>query len=280
MVTATAAKTNTKPSLTIKRRFRAPPAKVFAAWTDPQKMMRWMGPAGVTRCEAENDLRVGGRYHIRMFMADDEHNVGGVYREIVPNEKVVFTWAWQSTPERESLVTVTIRPDDDGTIMTLLHEQFFDEKARDDHNKGWTGTMLRLETFLHTDGMPSPHGKFIWNELMTQDVDRAMVFYADTLGWSFEPVPGVNGSTYWIAKQGHERVGGLFPLDPATCANVPEGWLPYIAADNVDERVRIAQAKGATLMRPIFDVPGVGRIALLTAPGGAGIALMTPASMA
>jgi uncharacterized protein YndB with AHSA1/START domain len=103
MSTATAV----KPSLTIKRRFNASPAKVFAAWTDPQKMIRWMGPPSIIRCEVENDLRVGGRYHIKMVVPDDEHNVSGVYREIVPNEKVVFTWAWISTPERESLVTVS-----------------------------------------------------------------------------------------------------------------------------------------------------------------------------
>lgn len=138
----------TKPSLTIKRRFNAPPEKVFAAWTDPQKLMRWMGPQGVVRCEAKNDLRVGGRYDIKMFMNDEEHNVGGVYREIVANEKIVFSWAWHSTPERESLVTVTVKPDGTGTMMTLHHEQFFDEDARDRHNNGWTGTMDRLAAYL------------------------------------------------------------------------------------------------------------------------------------
>ena len=53
-----------KPSLTIKRRFNAPPEKVFAAWADPEKMKHWMGPAGTQRIEAKCDLRVGGRYHI------------------------------------------------------------------------------------------------------------------------------------------------------------------------------------------------------------------------
>ncbi len=60
----------------------------------------------------------------------------------------LLTWAWKSTPERESLVTVTFKPDGDGTLMTLLHEQFFDEDARDRHNAGWTSIMDRLETFL------------------------------------------------------------------------------------------------------------------------------------
>jgi len=138
----------TKPILTIKRRFKAPPAKVYAAWSDPEKMKNWMGPGDVQKVVAECDLRVGGRYHIKMIMTDDEHDVSGVYREIVPNEKLVFTWAWKSTPERESLVTVTFKDDNGGTVMTLLHEQFFDEDARDRHRAGWTSIMDRLETFL------------------------------------------------------------------------------------------------------------------------------------
>ena len=43
------------------------------------------------------------------------HEVGGIYREVVPNEKLVFTWAWHTTKERESLVTITIKPDGDGS---------------------------------------------------------------------------------------------------------------------------------------------------------------------
>jgi uncharacterized protein YndB with AHSA1/START domain len=110
-----------KPSLTIKRRFEAPPEKIFATWTDPQKMIRWMGPACVIRCEVENDLCIGGRYHHQKVMANDTHDVSGVYREIVANEKVVSTWAWESTPERESLVTVTFRRhDNDAAPRTVL----------------------------------------------------------------------------------------------------------------------------------------------------------------
>ena len=141
--------TAVKPSLTIKRRFRAPPAKVFAAWTNPQELAKWMGPSGTVAVTAEADLRAGGRYHIRIVVPGDEHNVSGVYREIVPNEKLVFTWAWRWTPERESLVTISLKADGDGTLMTFTHEQFFDEKARDDHNKGWTGTFEKLETYLN-----------------------------------------------------------------------------------------------------------------------------------
>ena len=110
----------TKPSLTIKRRFNAPPEKVFAAWTDPEKIKRWMGPGEIKALSAESDPRTGGRYRWRMKSPDgEEHDVSGVYREVIPNEKLVFTWAWKSTPERESLVTLTFKRDGDGTLMTL-----------------------------------------------------------------------------------------------------------------------------------------------------------------
>ena len=142
---------STRPSLTIKRRIKASPAKVYGAWTDPEKIMYWFGPhetmAGSVR--AELDVRVGGRFRASFDTADGEHHqVGGVYREVVPDERLVFSWAWHSTPERESLVTLTFKPDGDGTMFTLLHEQFFDQAARDGHEHGWTGTVDKLQQYF------------------------------------------------------------------------------------------------------------------------------------
>jgi uncharacterized protein YndB with AHSA1/START domain len=141
--------TATKPSLTLKRRFNAPRAKVFAAWTDPEKMKQWMGPEGVQGISCEIDARAGGSYRLVMRAPNgDEHDVSGVYREVVPNEKLVFTWAWKSSPDRQSLVTVLLKADGDGTLLTLTHEQFFDESARDHHQHGWTGSLNKLEKFV------------------------------------------------------------------------------------------------------------------------------------
>lgn len=137
-----------KPSLTLERRLKAPPEKVYAAWTNPQTLSRWMGGPEILSASASCDVRVGGRYDVKMIAADDEHNVGGVYREVVPNRKLVFTWAWRSMPERESLVTVEFVPDGEGTLMLFKHEQFFDEGARDRHNKGWTGSFEKLAVQL------------------------------------------------------------------------------------------------------------------------------------
>ena len=137
---------DTKPSLTLKRRLKAPPEKVYEAWTQPAQMMRWWGGNNEATRTAETDLRVGGRFHVG-FKGDtgEQHDVSGVYKEVVPNRKLVFSWAWRTTPERESQVTIDIKPDTDGSILTLTHEQFFNDKARDDHGRGWGFGLDQLE---------------------------------------------------------------------------------------------------------------------------------------
>ena len=139
---------STKPSLTLKRRLNATPDKIFSAWTDPEKIAQWWGPGQIKTVHAETDARVGGRFNVIMRSPDgEEHNVSGVYREVIPNEKLVFTWAWRSTPERESLVTVALKTDGAGTALTLTHEQFFDETTRDSHKSGWSGILDKLERY-------------------------------------------------------------------------------------------------------------------------------------
>ena len=141
-----------RPSLTLTRRFRARPEKVWSAWTDPEKLIAWFCTAKAKpgSFRAKLDVRVGGSYRISFDMQDsgEYSEVGGVYRDVVPNERLVFSWAWHSTPERESLVTVSIKPDRAGALMVFNHEQFFDETARDNHAKGWTELFAQLEQIL------------------------------------------------------------------------------------------------------------------------------------
>jgi uncharacterized protein len=126
--------------------------------------------------------------------------------------------------------------------------------------------------------MRGSHGTFYWNELMTRDVEGAKKFYADTLGWSYDamPMPGGGGS-YWLAMMDGEPVGGILDISAPDFGQVPESWMSYIAVDDVDARVAKAVKAGAKLMKPVFDVPGVGRIAILLQPDGAGVGWMTPA---
>ena len=138
-----------KPSLTIKKRIKAAPEKVYAAWTEPEKLTQWFGPDAGKVVSAEADVRVGGRYRVVFHTMDGEqHDVSGTYDAVVPNVKLSFSWMWRTMPERESHVTLTFKPEGEGTLLTLLHEQFFDEAARDGHREGWTGALDKLERLL------------------------------------------------------------------------------------------------------------------------------------
>jgi uncharacterized protein YndB with AHSA1/START domain len=142
--------THDKPSLGITRHYRVAPEKVWRAWTEPQALSRWFGPGdtdSVTR--AEMDVRVGGRYHIAFRTQDgEEHDVSGVYQEVELHRRLSFTWAWKSTPERVSLVTIELEPDGGGCELRFRHDRFFDQKAADDHKRGWTATFVKLDAFL------------------------------------------------------------------------------------------------------------------------------------
>ena len=141
----------TKPSLTLSRHYPVGPEKVWRAWTDPEALRKWWGPApGEPVAAAELDVRVGGKFRI-VFGGPQgtEHECAGVYKEVVPNRKLVFTWSWpRTTPERVSVVTIVFKAAGGGTDLVFTHEQLFDEKVRDDHKRGWSGLLENLEAFL------------------------------------------------------------------------------------------------------------------------------------
>ena len=142
--------TAAKPALKITRTYAAPREKVFRAWTDPEVMKKWFAPSDeFVVPEVEIDAKVGGRYRIVMRAPDGEyHRVGGVYREYSPPAKLVFSWAWERTPEHESLVTIEFKDLGKSTELTLTHEHFADEAARDKHQQGWNGCLERLQACL------------------------------------------------------------------------------------------------------------------------------------
>ena len=74
--------------------------------------------------------------------------MSGVYQEVEAHRRLVFTWAWQSTPERVSLVTLEFMPQGAGCELRFLHERFFNQEARDNHQRGWSATFAKLESVL------------------------------------------------------------------------------------------------------------------------------------
>jgi len=119
------------------------------------------------------------------------------------------------------------------------------------------------------------HGNFMWNELVTTDVEKAKAFYVATVGWKIDAMPMPSG-TYWIAKVGDTPVAGLMKMMPDMPAGVPPHWFSYLEVDDVDARVKAIAANGGKIVRPPFDIPEVGRIAIVSDPTGAVMGWMTP----
>jgi hypothetical protein len=116
-------------------------------------------------------------------------------------------------------------------------------------------------------------GTVIWSELMTTEVEKARAFYGKTLGITFEAYGDTNPG-YLLAMIGGKPAWGL--MDMTRTPGGPSGWFTYMAVDDVDARVAAALAAGAQLCRPVFDIPTVGRIAILQDPTGAIIGWMKP----
>ena len=135
--------------LVVKRMFEAPVERVYAAWTEPEMMRQWFAPGDMSVPAAEADVRVGGRYRVEMQGGDCEfHVTGGVYREVIPNRRLVFTWQWEGT-DLETLVTLEFRSvSASRTELTLIHEGFDSESTRDKHGFGWQGCLANLAAFV------------------------------------------------------------------------------------------------------------------------------------
>src|ERR1700731_100758 len=120
------------------------------------------------------------------------------------------------------------------------------------------------------------HGSFVWNELYPRDVEAAKAFYAATVGWTFEgmPMPHQN-RTYWIAKAGRKPVAGILDMRGIVPDTDPPHWLSYLEVDDVDRCVAEIESHGGKIVRPPFDVPEFGRIAIGADATGAFMAWVT-----
>ncbi|MGQ0810288.1 MAG: SRPBCC family protein [Nitrospiraceae bacterium] len=147
--------------LVITRVFDAPREIVWRAWTDTECFKQWFKlNDGVTMLSVKMDVRVGGRYRIQTRHPDDEYFTSvGVYREVNPPERLVFTWAWEkdgSEPDfgevepPETLVTLEFRARREQTEMVFTQTNFASVQSRDNHNRGWSAYFDQLAKFVKT----------------------------------------------------------------------------------------------------------------------------------
>ena len=142
--------------LIVTRVFDAPRALVYAAWTEPERMKQWMGPRDYPAVHQEGEFRPGGHWRACLRSVKDGHDLwqGGVYKEIVPPERLVFTFAWDRedrTTGHEMLVTLTFEDYGAGKTKMILRQELFESvESRDGHNFGWNSCFDRLAEYLHS----------------------------------------------------------------------------------------------------------------------------------
>jgi uncharacterized protein YndB with AHSA1/START domain len=134
--------------LEIRRVIKVPRARVFKSWTTPELMQQWFAPGGMRVANASADLRVGGEYRIEMHGVDDAVFVAsGVYRKIVTDELLSFTWGGACDSGNQTAVTIEFRDVEQGTELILTHEHFTTAESAARHEHGWIGCLDSLEEF-------------------------------------------------------------------------------------------------------------------------------------
>jgi uncharacterized protein YndB with AHSA1/START domain len=140
--------------LVLTRVFDAPRSLVFKAWTEPEHMANWFGPRGFKSTVLKQDLRPGGAYRIHMLGPDGDHWTQGVYREVVPPERLVMVGSWadaHGNPTRPETTLTLLFEDLAGKTKLTLHNAIFESvTARDAHHSGWNSSLDCLAEYLAT----------------------------------------------------------------------------------------------------------------------------------
>jgi len=141
-----------KNELVITRTFDAPRELVFKAWTEPERIKQWLAPRGFKIPVAEGELRPGGKWRQSMVAPDGMQLwLGGVYKEINPPERLVFTHAWDDPtgkPGPETTCTVVFTERNGKTEMNFRQGPFPAADSKSQHNDGWSQCFDRLSELL------------------------------------------------------------------------------------------------------------------------------------
>ncbi len=132
--------------LVLRRSFPVPPRAVWRAWTDAAAVRSWFGQDEAAGWQAEMDVRVGGRYRFTMRnSAGHYYEAHGVYREVVPDRRLVFSWTWQAGPDAaEAVITVDLKQAAGGTDLEFTLDPVVDPRESD----AWRADFKRLAVLL------------------------------------------------------------------------------------------------------------------------------------
>ena len=132
--------------LSLHRDIDASVERVYAAWTDPESLRKWLAPGNAVVVRAVAEVAAGGTFLVEMRASDGRlWLTRGVYLEVVPFKRLVHTWCWEGS-DVETQVTVEFeRVSANKTRLKLTHSRFAQEEARDEHERGWEACLRNLE---------------------------------------------------------------------------------------------------------------------------------------
>lgn len=265
--------TDTRCDLFIARHFNAAPEKVFKCFTTIDGLKQWMGPQTCRVLDGEMDFRVGGTYKLRMSTAMGDVSLKGVFEEIDAPRTLAYTFQWCDNEVFNSIetrVSFSFQEEGGGTLMHMHHKGLENPESRDNHHEGWNGSFDKL--FLQMVMFET--GRISWNELASRDPAGSKQFYQDLLGWGSMDMPVTAEQNYTMFTREHQPVAGLVTITPE-CGdgNVPTCWSSYINVEDVEASLAKAESLGATTVMPVTAVGEMGKMAFITDPQGASIAL-------
>lgn len=139
--------------------FKASPARVFRAWTDPAQVQAWFGLAPHSMASIEIDLRQGGEWKFSRPPSELSRDaMRGTYVTVEPERKLVFTWRYEQEfadgrieATAESEVTVTFEPVPEGTFVRLTHAAIRTEDGRKGVGSGWSAGFGSIHALLEKE---------------------------------------------------------------------------------------------------------------------------------
>jgi uncharacterized protein YndB with AHSA1/START domain len=143
------------------KEFNHPAEKVYAAWTEPEQLKQWWQPMNAKLTQVKNDLNVGGEIEYQFSTEGEEgFNVTGTYSEVVPNERLVYSWVWQlrQNEKEDYQLSVDFASTESGCRLEVRQENFRMQEQLEPHREGWEQGLSSLASYLDRSGTSKPAG--------------------------------------------------------------------------------------------------------------------------
>jgi len=148
-------------TLEVTKSFQADSEQLFKAWTEFEALKQWWKPLNSALSDLVNELHAGGKVKYTFTRTDNSetYSIEGEYSEVVPNQKLIYSWNWNLPEAEESanryILTIEFNKSGEGSTLTVKQEGFADEEAAKPHREGWENALDSLDSYLGSDNNSS-----------------------------------------------------------------------------------------------------------------------------